>query len=381
MPANATRVQTVTVQPQDLARKIELPGTVEGNETADLYAKVGGFLAEMSVDIGDHVKKGQVLARLAIPEMEQELRQKEAAIASAEANVEQSRAALREAQTQLPEKEAQLNLHLATFARTESLVKTGSFTQKLFEEATFQRDAAAAAVETVRARIQTAEATLNASIAKVGLANAERDQVKTLIEYGEIRAPFDGMVMKRFVDPGAFIQPADGNSAARPLLSVSSIDRVRIWLDLPMNEVRWLNRGDRVIFDRINVLPDMTFEGEVTRFATGLDATSRMMRVEVDLANPDHKLMPGYYGYVTVMLDEMPQTLVVPSSALLQSGSDSCVYVVANGVLQRRVVTTCFQDGTTVGINSGLTANEQVVQSGGGQLRDGQQVVGVNAGA
>jgi membrane fusion protein (multidrug efflux system) len=222
---------------------------------------------------------------------------------------------------------------------------------------------------------------LKASAAKVNLAKAQRNRIQTMLEYGEIRAPFDGMVMKRFVDAGAFIQPADGNSAARPLLTITRIDVVRIWLDLPMAEVRWLNRGDRVVFDRINVLPGVVFEGEVTRFVTGLDATSRMMRVEVDLANPERQLLPGYYGYVTVMLDEMPQTPVVPSSALFKNGSESCVYVVENGICRRRPITTCFQDGTTVGIDSGLTTGEQVILAGGGQLRDGQQVVAVNAGA
>jgi multidrug efflux pump subunit AcrA (membrane-fusion protein) len=252
---NAPRVQTVSVQPKDLAHKIELPGTVEGYETADLYAKVGGFLAEISVDIGDHVTKGQVLARLSIPEMDKELLQKQAAIASAEADVGQSRAALHEAKTELHEKQAQLNQQLAAFERTKDLVARGSLQQKLLDEATYQRDAAQAALETVRAAIQTAEAVLAASAAKVELVQAERDRVQTLIEYGEIHAPFDGMVMKRFVDPGAFIQPADGNSSARPLVTVTRIDIVRIWLDLPMAEVRWLDRGDRVVFLRIKVLP------------------------------------------------------------------------------------------------------------------------------
>jgi HlyD family secretion protein len=156
---NAPRVQTVTVQPKDLTYKIELPGTVEGYETADLYAKVGGFLADISVDIGDHVTKGQVLARLSIPEMERELQQEQAAIAAAEADVEQSKAALHEAKTELREKEAQLNQQLATFERTKDLVDRGSLQQKLLDEAMYQRDAAVAALETVKARLRQRRST------------------------------------------------------------------------------------------------------------------------------------------------------------------------------------------------------------------------------
>jgi len=381
-PEDALRVQTVSVEPRDLARRIELPGTVEGYETADLYARIGGYLAEISVDIGDQVSQGQVLARLSIPEREMDLRQKQAAIAAAEADVEQSKAALYEAKTELREKEAQLNKQLANFQRIKGLVDHGSLQEKLLDEARYEREAAQAALDTVQAHIQTADFVLKASAAKVVLAKAELDKVQTWLEYGEIRAPFDGMITKRFVHPGAFIQPADGNSSTpRPLLTVTRIDVVRISLDLPMAEVRWLDRGDRVVFDRVTVLPDARFEGEIARFATALDPTSRMMRVEIDLQNPDHQLLPGYYGYVTVMLDEMPQTPVVPSSALFKSGSGSCVYVVENGICHRREVTTCFQDGTLVGIDSGLRAGEQVVQAGAGQLREGQQVVAVNAGA
>jgi RND family efflux transporter MFP subunit len=377
----APRVETVSVQPQNLDRKIELPGTVQGDETADLYAKVGGFLAEINVDIGDEVTKGQVLAQLAIPEMHKELIEKEAAVAVREAEFERSQAALHEAKTQLREKQAYVNQQLAEFERVKSLVERGSLQQKLLDEATYKSDSAQAAFETAQARIQTAEAMLVSSRAKVDLAKAEHDKVQTLLEYSEIRAPFDGMVTKRFVDPGAFIQPADGNSAARPLLTVTRIDVVRIGLDLPMEQVRWLSRGDRVIFDRINVLPGVNFDGEVTRFASALDRTSRMMRVEVDLPNPDRQLLPGYYGYATILLDEMPQTAVVPSSALVTNGSETFVYVVQNGVSQRRPISVVFQDGSIVGVGSGLTAGEQVVRSGGAQLRDGQQVVAVNAGA
>lgn len=406
---NTPRVQTVSVEPNDLSREIELPGTVEGYETADLYAKVGGFLAEIGVDIGDHVSQGQVLARLSIPEMEKELLQKQAAIAAADADVEQSQAAIRQAQShvvraeamldetkaRVAEKQAALEQFSAEFKRTQDLVRRGSLNEKLLDEATYKRDSAKAALDAVQSAIRTSQADLASSkadvdkaqtdyrsaLAHVDLAKADYERVKALASYGVIRAPFDGMVTKRFVDPGAFIQPADGNSAARPLLTVTRIDVVRIWLDLPMAEVAWLDRGDRVVFDRINVLPGARFEGEITRFATALDRSSRMMRVEVDLPNPDRQLLPGYYGYVKVLLDEMPQTAVVPSSALVTSDGNTFVCVVANGVCERRPVSVVFQDGTIVGVGSGLRPGEQVIRSGGGQLREGQQVVAVSAGA
>ena len=401
------RVQTITVEKRDLARTIELPGTVEGFETADLFAKVGGYLEEISVDIGDRVGEDQVLARLWIPEMHKELEEKRAAVASAEANTQQAYAAIRQAEAevrrqeasvdevkaQLQEKQAQLEKQLAEYDRIKRLVQGGSLQAKLLDEAKYQRDAARAALDTVRARIRTAEAEVDAARAyvqravtdqtsaeaKVDLAKAESEKVRTMLDYGEIRAPFDGVITKRFFDRGAFIQPAEGNSAAKPLLTVTRMDIVRIFLDLPMAEVRWLNRGDKAVLDRINALPGERFEGEVSRFASSLDRSSRMMRVEIDLTNHDGWLLPGYYGYVTLSLDEFRQTPVIPSSALVAEGTERFVYVIDGDVCRKRAVTTNYQDGVIVGIGSGLSGGEQIVQAGAGQLADGQKVLAIGA--
>ncbi|MDA1052398.1 MAG: efflux RND transporter periplasmic adaptor subunit [Planctomycetota bacterium] len=402
------RVQTVVVKQQDLERKIELPGTIEGFETADLYAKVGGYLQEISVDIGDRVEAGQVLARLSIPEMHKERAEKQAAVASAEANAEQMQAGIKqaeaevrsaaarldEAKSQLQEKQAQLDKYLAEYSRVEGLVQRGSLQAKLLDEAKYERDAASAALASVQARIVTAQAELDTARAnadravsdhksmqaKTKLAQAELERVETMLAYGEIRAPFAGVVTKRFFDRGAFIQPALGNSAARPLLTLTRTDKVRIYLDLPMAEVRWLDVGDKAVLDRINVLPGESFDdGKVTRFATSLDMTSRMMRVEIDLDNPEHRLLPGYYGYVTLFLDDFPQTPVIPSSALMAEGNETFVYFIEGDVCRKRIVTTNYQDGTIVDIESGLSGGEHIVQAGGGQIADGQKIVAMKA--
>ncbi len=403
------RVQTITVEKRDLARTIELPGSVEGFETADLFAKVGGYLEEILVDIGDCVTEDQVLARLRIPEMHNEVEVKLAAVASAEANARQAQAAIRqaeadgrsaqarveEAETELREKQARLDKQLIEYLRIERLVQSGSLQAKLLDEAKYQRDAARAALETAQARIRTAQAQREAAAAyvdqavtdhssaeaKEDLANAELAKVKTMLEYGEIRAPFDGVITKRFFDRGAFIQPAEGNSAARPLLNVTRTDVVRIVLDLPMAEVGWLNRGDKAVLDRINVLPDVSFQGEVTRFASALDRSSRTMRVEIDLPNADGRLLPGFYGYVTLWLDELPRTPVIPSSALMAEGNEKFVYVIEGDVCRKRAVTTNYQDGVIVGVASGLGGGEQIVRAGAGQLVEGQKVLAINAGA
>jgi RND family efflux transporter MFP subunit len=146
-----------------------------------------------------------------------------------------------------------------------------------------------------------------------------------------------------------------------------------------MNDVRLLDRGDRAVLSRINVLPGEEPEGEVTRFSPSLNAASRLMRIEIDLPNPDGKLLPGLYGYMTVYLEELSNIPVVPSSALLTAGQESYVFVCENGRARKCMVRTNYQDGTWVGIAEGLEGGEQVVRAGGGQIADNQPVTAVMA--
>lgn len=385
---HAPHVETITVETQDLFRKIEMPGTVEGDETVELVAKVGGYLEAIHVDIGDEIKKGQVLAELFIPEMDKELEQRTAEVARAKARVEQARAAIRqaeaaidEAESQRAEKQAELTLRTAEHKRVSRLVERSALQEQLLDEARFQLDAAEASLSTVNARVRTAEANLEraqrdleSAQAEVEVAEAQRARVETMLGYAKITAPFDGVVTKRWVHPGAYIHAAEHSNQVTPLLSVANVDHVRISLDLPMAEVKTLQRGCRVLFDRINVLPDERIEGQIARFAESLDRTSRMMRVEIDLPNPERKLRPGYYGYVTVFLQEHKQTPVVPSSAIVTQGNEAFVYVVDDGMVQKRAVQPVYQDGIVVGVGNGLRAGELVVRAGGGELRDGQPV-------
>lgn len=347
-----------------------------------------------------------MLAKLSVPEMAKEIERQQATVASAQAGVNQAAASIRQAQahalsaqasldeamTMRAEKEAEQNLRQAEHDRIKDLVESGSLLAKKLDEAKFELAAVRAALKSTDARIRTAQAEFKASEADVektqldmqsaeadvAVAIADLEKTKALLEYATIKAPFAGQISKRTVDVGAFIQPADGNSAAKPLLTITSIDVVRLKLDLPMGEVRFLNKGDRAVLDRVDVLPGETFEGQVTRFASALDRSSRTMRVEIDLPNAKHRLLPGYYGYIKLLLEEFPQTPTVPSSALMTDKEGSFVYVVEGTTCHRRAVTTNFKDGSVVGIASGLSGGEQVVKAGGGQLADGQEVKPVN---
>jgi RND family efflux transporter MFP subunit len=408
-PRGATQVATVEVARKDLAQMIELSGSVEGYESVELFAKIGGYLESIAVDIGDEVREGQVLAKLHVPEMVKELDQKRSLVEQAKAKGEQARAAVNQAEADIgaaeaarvqaeagrKEKEAIRDLRKTEFDRWAELVKASpSIERRKVDEARYQLEAAEAAVEShdaairaavanvsaVRAKFEKVRADEKAVAADIAVSEANYLQAATILEYADIKAPFDGVVTRRLVDPGSFIQPATNNSAARPLVSVARINKVRISLDVPMAEVRLLDIGDRAIFNRITVLPGQQFDGKVARFSRSLDPTSRMMRCEIDLENPvgpDGKrhLLPGYFGYVTVYLAEYEAAPTIPASALITRGNKTLVFVVKDNRVHPCDVGIGYQDGTIVGITSGLEPGMVVVASGAGQLREGQEVI------
>ena len=413
--AGPPNVSVITVPKIDVVKTVEMPGTVEGFATAALFSKVGGYLQEFvahpetgqPIDIGDHVTEGQELARLRAPEMLDAVAQKQALVEQAQADVAQAAAAIKqaeaevagvtahvdEARTELAEKDAQLQFRGVELKRYEDLVKGNSVRRELLDQARFQYEAAKSARGTVEARIRTAQADL--ASANAGLAKAQADQrsaqarvkvaqadaayAQTMLRYATIRAPFDGVITQRPIDPGAFVQPAEGNSAAKPILTITKTDVVRVFVDIPMTDAQWIDRGDKATLDRISSLPGATFSGTVTRFSPSLGSESRMMRAEVDLKNADDRLRPGYYGYMTVHLEEQPNTPVIPSSALQSNDDGLYVFIVDGGKVHRREVTVNFRDGSMVGIATGLSGGESVVQSSGGQLSEGQTVTAVEA--
>jgi len=402
------QVVTTEVVNEDLTFSVTMPGSVRALESADLYAKVGGYLQRIEVDIGDEVEEGRLLAVISVPEMVPELRRHEAEVEYARSQVEQQVAAVNEAgavvaateaeltrlQAARREKEADLALRNSELERWQELIEDSpSIEKRKLDEARHQRDAAVAAVASVdadmlaaRARIEEAKAAVlkaqadeRVARARVPVAEASRDAMQELMQYAEIKAPFAGVITERHVHPGAFIRPASTNSGAMPLLRIERVDRVRVTVDLPMDAVASLSRGDRVVFDGLAASPETRFEGVITRLSGALGQRSRMMRAEVELDNPpdarrERRLRPGYYGDLAVFLEEYPDTPTVPATAVFARGGETCVFTVESGKVRRCSIEAVFRDGTKVGVGAGLSAGQVVVASGVGGLEDGQSV-------
>ncbi len=379
-------VKTATVKSvSDVKQTIKKPATVYANKTADLYSKVGGYIKIVNKDIGDSVTTKDTLVELDIPETEQKLLQKKAMIKKAKAELEQAKAALvqseravdaakagvEEANSLSAQKKAQLKLASTNYDRIAQLVSKGAVNQDRLDTATFEKNSAQAGVDSVKAKVATAtaklasaeaakakaDADIKSAQANVEVANADFKFAEKMAEYAKIKPPFDGKITKRWFDEGAFVQSADGNSAAKPIFQIVQMSKVRIVFSISSSEIANLNLKDPVVFSGQQGSGVGQISGEVSRFSAGLDTGTRMLRVEMDVDNQDNKLMPGQFGNVTVTLEVLKSALSVPRSAVV----DGQVFVIRNGRARAVKVDVAFIDKSNAIIRSGLSAGQQVI--------------------
>src|SRR5262245_23594123 len=253
-------VKTVRPQRKTIRRTVEQPGHVEAFEQAPLQVKIAGFVRTVRVDIGDRVKKGAVLAELWVPEMEEELKQKEAlvavaraeidqaqaALAAAEANVQSARAKIAEAEAGRARAQAEASRWQAQLTREQELVKRKVIEQQTLDETRFQFEAARTAAGEVEAKVQSAKAgedesraraekaaaDVRVAEARLKIGEAEQRRLEALLHYTRITAPFDGVVTRRTVDTGHFLQPSAGDKG-EPVFVVARVDPVCVYVEVP----------------------------------------------------------------------------------------------------------------------------------------------------
>lgn len=392
------RVVVVKPKRADVRRLTEQPGQVEAAETTPIYAKLGGYVETVAVDIGDKVKKGQVLAELRMPEIEADVKQKRAAVEQAraqkeqsasavkvaEAGVETARAKVAEVQSGIRRSGADVRRWQSEFARVEQLVRDRALTGSLLDETRSKLHAAEAGHDEVQAQTQTAtssldEATalldkaradLEAATARIDVARAEAEHAEAMAGYLKIRAPFDGVVTRRSVDTGHLTTPG---ASGELLFVIVHSDLVTIRVDVPEVDAPFVRPGNPAIV-RLQALGGRTFEGQVTRTAWSLDPGTRTLRTEIDLANPEDILQPGLYAYATIITGDHKNALTVPATAIIREGDRAFCMIVVDGHARRREVKLGLSDGSKIEIISGIDGEAQVVEANPGSLADGQAV-------
>src|SRR6201988_2594627 len=284
---SAPRIEVVRPRRVTVAQRLQTNATLEAFEEADLFAKVSGYLSDVRVDIGDHVKAGQVLAVIDIPEMQQEL-------AEAKAQLESKRSSLESARRQLDHNKANLALQNALAKDRDQLGEgRGFISDRTLDQVHANADIA-------KAELGVAEANRALAANQVDAAAATVEKIKTLLAYTQIVAPFDGVVARRQVNRGDLVQAATATRttpSAGSLFTLQRIDTIRVFCDVPENDVPQLHVGDPAIV-RPTAFDGNPFIGKVTRFSLRLDPETRNMRTEIELPNPTERLYPGTYAQV-----------------------------------------------------------------------------------
>jgi RND family efflux transporter MFP subunit len=310
------------------SEELRLPGNTQPFSDAPIFARTNGYVSKWYFDIGASVKQGTVLADIATPEVDQQLRQARADLATAEANQ---------------------RLAGITAERYETLLKTDSVTKQ-------DRDNANGNLEATKATVQSRQ--------------ADVARLEQLQSFEKVIAPFDGVVTARNIDVGTLVAAGGG---PRELFHMTSTRTLRIYVSVPETfaRVAAMEAPVSVTFD---AFPGEKFSGKVVRNANAIDATSRTLNVEVDLDNQKGEILPGAYGFVHFSLAGAHASLIIPANTLLFRSEGLRAAVVRDGKAELVPVTIGRDYGDKVEVVSGLSAQDQVILDPSDSLVSGTPV-------
>jgi RND family efflux transporter MFP subunit len=356
-------VGVTKVAKKSLGRDITLSSELVPFQEIDVYAKESGYVKSLLVDYGTHVKAGQVMAVLEIPELQAQLEQDQAEIKNASNQVIR-------AQHELTRYQAQYKaLHLQ-YTRLSGVFQSqpGIVAQQEVDDAQGKDLAASSQVDAGQAALEAAQSQLAVTKAKL-----THDQ--TLFDYSKITAPFSGVVTQRYANLGTLVQSGTNSSTqALPIVKLSEDDLFRLVIPVPESYVQFIRVGDPVDV-RVPSL-NRTFPGKVARFSVDVQHATRTMHTEVDVRNHDHMLVPGLYAEADVVLEHKEDVPTVPLQALNHDGDKTTVLVVNNNnQLEDRPVKLGIQTANDAEVVAGLHGGEMIVVSDRAGLRPGEKVV------
>jgi RND family efflux transporter MFP subunit len=342
--ANSVPSVRVEAVAQRLGRMhVTLPATTLGFEAANIYARASGYVLQRYVDIGDHVKAGQLLAEITAPEVE--------------AQVAQYQNSLQQAQATVRQNEAQRASTDVTSRRISILAKDSWATQELADTDRYNFQAQTHA---------TTAAEYNAAAMQAQLRYFNQQKI-----YQQIVAPFDGVITQRNIDVGSLItaDAAGGTS----MFSLTHSDVIRVWVYVPQDAAFRVKPGVEAVI-RVPAMPNLTFHGKVARIADALQPGTRTLLTEVDVPNPDGALQPGVYCTVELKIPRQSPALIVPGSAIIFNQNGMQVAVVENGIAHLHKIAITTDYGTEVEVNEGVKDGDQVILQSPVDLRDGDKV-------
>jgi RND family efflux transporter MFP subunit len=331
-----TAVSVVSPKRTAPAAEIILPGNVQPYITSPIYARTNGYLKKWYFDIGAHVKKGQLLAIIETPEVDQQLQQARSNVLTAQAN---------------------LDLAATTKSRYQGLLQTNAVSQQ---------------------DVDNAVGTYNANKAIVEADKAAVDQYAALVSFEKIYAPFDGVITARNTDIGDLINAGNSANVKTDLFHIAQAGMLRVYVNVPEEYSRGIKVGMTANLS-LAEFPDRTFQGTLVRTADAINLTTRTLLVEIDVKNPSGTLLTGSYAEVHLAVPTQPSTFLIPVNTLIFRSEGLRVGVVRAGKVVLTAVTPGHDFGNEIEIVSGLKSNDQIVINPPDSIVHGQQVQVVQA--
>lgn len=335
-PRMPLTVEMAAVKRGDLAAHLTVVGNLIGLQTVEVAPKTGGRLQTVSVQLGDAVRRGQVMAKIEDREIREQVNQ-------AEASLEVSKATIRQREADL--KVAELN-----FERSKNLFQRQLLAKQSLDDA--------------ESKYLAAEAQIDLSKAQLNQTDARLQELRINLQNTTVTSPVDGFVAKRHVDPGAMV------SQNQPVASVVEISRLKLIVNVVEKDLRLVDTGDTGDVE-VDAYPGEKFRGRIARVAPVLDPATRTASMEIEIQNSDNRLKPGMYARVSLVVEERKGTLVAPKSAVIDFESKRGVWVPNDEKRATFVpVELGIEDAERIEIKSGLNEGDRIVTTGATAVRN-----------
>jgi RND family efflux transporter MFP subunit len=359
---NLPEAAVVRVERRPLGNTLTIAGEFKPFQDVEVHAKVAGYIRNINVDVGDHVKEGQVLAVLEVPELAAEL-------SGADAAVRRSQEEIHRAQSDVDRAQSAHTAAHSAYARLKQAAdaRAGLVAQQEID------DAQAKDLE-AEAQVSSSEAQLSAARQQLEVAEANQKQYYALESYSRITAPFAGVITARLADTGALIQGGtSASSGVGPVVRLAEVSKLRLVVPVPESAVSQIHLGDPVNA-RVQAL-NQDFQGKVSRFSDSLDRQTRTMETEIDFPNKDGHLIPGMYAEATLSLAKNALELCVPLEAVARNNNEATILTVnKNNEIEERKIKLGFEGEAYVQVLGGIAEGDRVVIGGRSQFHPGQKV-------
>ncbi|MEJ0092260.1 MAG: efflux RND transporter periplasmic adaptor subunit [Methylocella sp.] len=337
------KVRTMIAQEDTKPRTIELTGNMAAFDSATIFARATGYISVRNVDIGSKMHKGDVLAVIAAPDLDQQLAQAKAQLVQFDAAVQQA--------------QANADLGRVTDQRTSRLVAQGWSSEQQGDNDRLTSASRVAALAVARANVLAQQAAVN--------------RLEELTQFEQIKAPFDGVITSRLIDVGSLVA-ADANNGT-PLFSIARTDVLRVQVFVPQTFTFGISDGDDATAT-VSELPGQVFHGKVARNAKALSAGTRTLLMEVDVDNKDSVLSAGLYSVIHLQVRRMNPVIVIPSQAVIFNSDGLKTAVVSDGKVELRKIDLELDNGATVEVRSGLKPGDQIILSPPANVTNGMRV-------